>query len=122
MKTRRLFALCMVLLMLFALAGCESKAVMENAPGAAMDSYKPVETMAAATSKPELSLGNTPAQNVSPVNQKLIRTVRLEAETEDMVPFWKPLPPVWQSWKATLKNGIFITAAATAEAITAMPI
>ena len=48
MKTRRLFALCTVLLMLFALAGCESKAVMENAPGAAMDSYKPAETMAAA--------------------------------------------------------------------------
>lgn len=84
MNTRRLFALCTVLLMLFAFAGCESKPAMENMTSAAMDSYFPAETMAPSAGKPELSLGNTPAQNVSPVNQKLIRTIRLEAETEDM--------------------------------------
>ena len=85
MKVRRLASVLLVLLMLLSLTACGSAAkseAMDNfAPGAAADMYyeAPMETMASSELKTES--GSTADL---PADRKLIRTVRMDAETEDL--------------------------------------
>ena len=92
MKVRRMLSLMLVLLMLLSLTACgaessmaKDEAIYNRAPGAMADGYyadmeAPVETMASGLSSAES--GSTAAQ--LPANRKLIRTIRIEAETEDL--------------------------------------
>lgn len=90
MKVRRFASLLLVLLMLLSLTACGSNAApMEKnealyAPGAAADSYygemeMPMETMGAGLNKTE-----TGSTTQLPANRKLIRTIHIDAETEDL--------------------------------------
>ena len=93
MKVRRMLSLMLVLLMLLSLTACgaessgmaKDEAIYNRAPGAMTDGYyanmeAPMETMASGLSSAES--GSTAAQ--LPANRKLIRTIRIEAETEDL--------------------------------------
>ncbi len=93
MKIRRTVSLLLALMLLLSLTGCgsngasmeKSEAVYNRAPGAAADSYYaemdgPVETMASGLSSAES--GSTAQQ--LPANRKLIRTIYIDAETEDL--------------------------------------
>lgn len=90
MKRKQFLAISMVLLLLAGvLAGCSvqapsgayNKAEMEMDMAA---TYAPMETVPASTSASLNTSTSSPQESAAPVNQKLIRTVRLEAETEDM--------------------------------------
>lgn len=83
MKMRKFLAVGMLLILLMAIfAGCSARA-----PGAAYDKsqnyYAEMESVAATTGA-ALESTNTTTTSAAPINQKLIRTVRLEAETEAM--------------------------------------
>lgn len=93
MKVRRMLSLMLVLLMLLSLTACgaessgmaKDEAIYNQAPGAMADGYyanmeAPMETMASGLSSAES--GSTAAR--LPANRKLIRTIRIEAETEDL--------------------------------------
>ena len=93
MKVRRMLSLMLVLLMLLSLTACgaessgmaKDEAIYNRAPGAMADGYyadmeAPMETMASGLSSAES--GSTATQ--LPANRKLIRTIRIEAETEDL--------------------------------------
>ena len=88
MKVRRFASLLLVLMLLASLTACGAAPMEKNeatyAPGAAADSYygemdAPMETMAAGLNKTES--GST---TQLPANRKLIRTIRIDAETEDL--------------------------------------
>ena len=81
MKLRRLSILLCVLLIISLLAACGA------APGAA----EPMEDFEVAVTSPaamedgkDLTTSNSSTQNNMPTNQKLIRTVYMDAETEDL--------------------------------------
>ena len=83
MKMRKLLAVGMLLILLMAIfAGCSARA-----PGAVYDKnegyYAEMET-AVATTGAALESTNTATTSAASINQKLIRTIRLEAETEAM--------------------------------------
>ena len=93
MKVRRMLSLMLVLLMLLSLTACgaessgmaKDEAIYNRAPGAMTDGYyanmeAPMETMASGLNSAES--GSTATQ--LPANRKLIRTIRIEAETEDL--------------------------------------
>ncbi len=89
MKSRRLLSLLLVLLLTFCLlAGCGSN----TASSYGGDKESPAEDFNRDESgviKPtaadsDLYNGSDDVQTISPVNQKLIRTIYLDAETEDM--------------------------------------
>jgi len=75
MKVRRLFALTMVLLLLLSLAACGGSS--------AADSVGYAEKMEAPASN-EMLTSESGSTNVSVENRKLIKTVRIEAETEEL--------------------------------------
>ena len=88
MKVRRFASLLLVLMLLASLTACGAAPMEKNealyAPGAAADSYygemdAPMETMAAGLNKTE-----TGSTTQLPANRKLIRTIRIDAETEDL--------------------------------------
>lgn len=85
MMHKRLLAMTAALLLLLGLlSGCESKAMME-----ADNAYKPAETVPATTQaqadyNTSLDGGSKTPESTVPANQKLIRKVYLDAETEDM--------------------------------------
>ena len=80
MKIRRIFALAMVLLLLLSLTACggsaSKDAIMENAAEAPAE----METSASGNS---LTSDST-STNAAAENRKLIKTVQIEAETEDL--------------------------------------
>ena len=83
MKMRKFLAVGTLLILLVSIfAGCSARA-----PGAAYDKsenyYAEMETVPATTGA-ALESTNTTTTSAAPINQKLIRTVRLEAETEAM--------------------------------------
>ena len=93
MKVRRMLSLMLVLLMLLSLTACgaessgmaKDEAIYNRAPGAMTDGYyanmeAPMETMASGLNSAES--GSTATQ--LPANRKLIRTIRIEAETEEL--------------------------------------
>ncbi len=92
MKVRRMLSLILVLMLLLSLTACggaapmeKNEAIYDRAPGAMADGYyadmeAPMETMASGLNKTES--GSTATQ--LPANRKLIRTIRIEAETEDL--------------------------------------
>ena len=90
MKCKQFLAVSMVLLLLLGmLAGCEAKSAADSYNKAEMGmdmaaTYAPADTVPATTSASLNTSSNSPQESAAPVNQKLIRTVRLEAETEDM--------------------------------------
>lgn len=82
MKIRKLFAILLVLSMVAALfCGCGADVSLgkEDAAG-----YNALEDSTVAAADESLSSGNTSTQTALPANQKLIRTVTLDAETEKM--------------------------------------
>jgi hypothetical protein len=82
MKIRKLFAILLVLSMVAALfCGCGADVSLgkEDAAG-----YNALEDSTVAAADESLSSGNTSTQTALPANQKLIRTVTLDAETENM--------------------------------------
>lgn len=85
MMHKRLMAMSVVLLLLLGLlSGCAAKSMQTAA-----DAYKPAETMPATTSAPmdyeaSLESGSKTPESAAPINQKLIRKVYLDAETEEM--------------------------------------
>ena len=86
MKMRRLIAVLMATVLLFLLTACGASAPMSAAGGeyAAKDNYYDAEEGYTQAVADGLSSSNA-SGNVTPVtNQKLIRTVKLEVETEDM--------------------------------------
>lgn len=86
MKMRRLIAVLMAMVLLFLLTACGASAPMSAAGGeyAAKDNYYDAEEGYTQAVADGLSSSNA-SGNVTPVtNQKLIRTVKLEVETEDM--------------------------------------
>ena len=83
MKMRKFLAVGTLLILLVSIfAGCSARA-----PGAAYDKsenyYAEMETVPATTGA-ALESTNATTTSAAPINQKLIRTVRLEAETEAM--------------------------------------
>lgn len=83
MKMRKFLAVGTLLILITSIfAGCSARA-----PGAAYDKsenyYAEMETIPATTGA-ALESTNTTTTSAAPINQKLIRTVRLEAETEAM--------------------------------------
>lgn len=91
MKVRKFGSLLLVLLMLLSLTACGGSAPAEKAengmmaPGAAADSYygnmeSPAETMASGT----LNSSESSSATQLPANRKLIRTIYISAETEDL--------------------------------------
>ena len=82
MKIRKLFAILLVLSMvatLFCGCGADVSLGKEDAAG-----YNALEDSTVAAADESLSSGNTSTQTALPANQKLIRTVTLDAETENM--------------------------------------
>ena len=82
MKIRKLFAILLVLSMVAALfCGCGADVSLgkEDAAG-----YNALEDSTVVAADESLSSGNTSTQTALPANQKLIRTVTLDAETENM--------------------------------------
>ena len=93
MKVRRIVSVLLALMLALSLTACaaessgmaKNEAIYDRAPGAMADSYyadmeAPMETMASGLNKTES--GSTATQ--LPANRKLIRTIRIEAETEDL--------------------------------------
>ena len=87
-EKQRLRSVCIVVLVASILVGCSAKSagVYENAPerydGALYDSADMVVTESANTSKPQQN--STASGTAVAMNQKLVRTMRIEAETNDM--------------------------------------
>ena len=83
MKVRKILSALLVLLLLFGLTACGS------AQSEAADNYYSMETAAAPAEKPASGLvtdSSTESGSAStlPADRKLIRTIRMEAETEDL--------------------------------------
>lgn len=81
MKVRKLLSVLLAVLMLLSLTACgaESKPREEMNAGADMYYGAPMETMASVELKTESG-----SASVLPANRKLIRTIRMDAETEDL--------------------------------------
>lgn len=77
---KQLFTLVLTLLVLCLLAGCGSGEALK---GASADGNM-AQSATVAASKEELSDSHASTQTAAPVSQKLIRTVRMTAETEDL--------------------------------------
>ena len=79
MKVRKLFALLLVLLMLLSLTACGGSATAE-------DNYYSAEMEMAPGAAPEegLSKSEVTTDSQLPADRKLIRTIDIQAETEDM--------------------------------------
>lgn len=83
MKARRIASALLVMLLLLSLTACGGAAKSEAMGNAAADMYyeAPMETAASAElSKPEAGSATT----ALPANRKLIRTIHIDAETEDL--------------------------------------
>lgn len=84
MKHRKLLALALVMLLLLGLlSGCGAQMKAEDAYYAPAETA-PMTTGAAADYESALTNGSKAPETAAPVNQKLIRRVYLDAETEDM--------------------------------------
>lgn len=77
---KQFLTLVLALLVLCLLVGCGGGVALKNEAG----SYDAAQSATGAVAKEELSDSYTPSQTATPVNQKLIRTVRMNAETEDL--------------------------------------
>ena len=83
MKIRKLLSILLALSLLAALlGGCGSEAVLDSEMNAV--GYDPGEDVSHALAEEALSSGTQTSQASMPANQKLIRTVSLDAETDDM--------------------------------------
>lgn len=84
MKTQRFLAILLCALLVASLfTGCGGAASTNGYVG--KESYDAaVDDMAMAPGEPGLSTSTTSAETITPQNQKLIRTLYLDAETEDM--------------------------------------
>ena len=84
MNARKILTTLLLLALLLSLTACGSSKA-ESAPGAAMDNYY-AETMAPAEMKGEYGLtdSSSSAGSSLPAGRKMIRTISMEAETEDL--------------------------------------
>ena len=90
MKVRNLLTWLLVVAMLFGLTACGGASTSAENMGIAEDSYYRAEVEAPQESKEEAYLATEAADGGNgqslPKNRKLIRTIRMDAETEDMGP------------------------------------
>lgn len=84
MKVRNLLIWILTVALLFGLTGCGGAATENSAGGAYYDAEMPQEEKAEAGIVTDASDGQSTAS--LPENRKLIRTIRMDAETEDMDP------------------------------------
>jgi len=85
MNARRILTVLLTLALLLSLTACGGSSKAERAPGAAMDNYY-AETMAPAEMKGEYGLtdSSSAAGSSLPADRKMIRTIHINAETEDL--------------------------------------
>lgn len=93
MKVRKVLSILMILAVLLAVTGCGGSAKAENsaqmAPGAIFDSAADSDGRihyGAEVPEEELKMESTSTANVLPEGRKLIRTIDIQAETEDLNP------------------------------------
>lgn len=89
MKVRKVLSILMILAVLLAVTGCGGSAKAENSapmvPGAVFDRADIIYS-GAEVPEEELKMESTSAANVLPEGRKLIRTIDIQAETEDLNP------------------------------------
>ena len=89
MKVRKVLSILMILAVLLAVTGCGGSAKAENSaqmvPGAVFDRADIIYS-GAEVPEEELKMESTSTANVLPEGRKLIRTIDIQAETEDLNP------------------------------------